>query len=338
MHKARHWKLNKPGQATCLLCPHRCLIPEGQAGRCGTRVLRADILRASGYGMLSGAHFDPVEKKPLYHFHPGIEVYSIGGWGCNLSCRFCQNWGISQQIGYSDRVVPPEEIIRASLSGRVSDNPVKAIAYTYNEPLINFEFVFDCAKTARDTGQNIKNILITNGFVNPEPAQELLPLIDAVNVDLKSMDPEFYKTYCAGKLEPILEFAIQAHAAGCHVEITNLIIPGLNDDDNAFLRLARWIKANLGETTPLHLSAYHPAYKLQNPPTPPATLQRAAKLCRSELPYVYLGNIARTDASSTFCPQCGVLQIERQGYQVWKRAINDNNLCSRCERPIDMIV
>ena len=335
MHTAKYWESTAAGRARCRLCPHECLIAEGHAGRCGVRVLRGGVLRASGYGMLSGAHTDPMEKKPLYHFYPGAAVFSVGGWGCNLSCRFCQNWGISQQIGRSERVVPPAEVVAAALGAQ--PGPAPAIAYTYNEPLINFEFVQDCARAARAAGKNMRNILVTNGLVNPAPAAELLPLIDALNIDIKSMDPEFYREYCGGPLDPVLDFAQAARAAGCHLEITNLVIPGLNDAAALFQKLAGWIRRHLGAATPLHLSAYHPAFKVDLPATPPETLERAAELCRRELHYVYLGNLGTPAGQDTLCPQCGALQIERRGYRVRRRGLK-GAACAGCGRPADLVL
>ncbi len=333
MHPAKYWESAPDGRAQCRLCPHACLITEGHAGRCGVRVLRGGILLASGYGMLSGAQADPVEKKPLYHFYPGAEVFSIGGWGCNLSCLFCQNWGISQQIGRSNRIVMPADVVASALRGRV--DPAPAIAYTYNEPLINFEFVHDCARAARAAG--VQNILVTNGLINPAPAADLLPMINALNIDIKSMDPRFYREYCGGPLAPVLAFARQARAAGCHLEITNLVIPGLNDAETLFQEMAGWIRDNLGAATPLHLSAYHPAYRVDLPPTPPETLEHAAAVCRRALHYVYLGNVASPAGQDTRCPQCGLVQIERRGYRV-RRCGLKGAVCAGCGRPADMVL
>ena len=253
---AKFWKTGADGRLECELCPHRCRLAEGQSGICRVRRASGGRLVAEGYGRISSAALDPVEKKPLYHFHPGSAIFSIGGWGCNLGCVFCQNWTISQTFEAAPRSFAPEEVVRRASAEKES----VGIAYTYNEPMIGWEFVHDCAALARKAG--LLNVLVTNGFVNTAPAAELLPMTDALNVDIKSMEEKFYRTQCRGQLRPVLDFCRQAVAAGCHVEITNLVIPGLNDRDELFESLAGWIADNLGSLTPLHLSAYHPQYKM----------------------------------------------------------------------------
>lgn len=237
-----------------------------------------------GYGLLSSVHVDPIEKKPLNRFHPGSSIFSVGGWGCNFGCTFCQNWTISQDFRQSETRHTPEQMVRAMRAEGCS-----LIAYTYNEPLVGFEFVRDCCRLVRADGG--ENVLVTNGFIEEKPAAELLPLVDALNVDIKSMDEAFYKTYCKGSLAPVLRFCRQAVKAGCHLEITNLIIPGLNDTDEGFETLAAWIRDELGPLIPLHLSAYHPDFRLAVPRTSRETLQRASDICRKTLSYVYRGNL-----------------------------------------------
>lgn len=329
VHPAAYWRPAQDGRILCDLCPHHCRLGEGQTGRCRARGVRGGALVALTYGLVSAAHIDPIEKKPLYHFRPGSAIFSIGNWGCNLGCRCCQNWSIAQAPAPAGtpRLTPEKVIADADRSG------CGAIAYTYNEPLIGFEFVRDCAGLARHAG--LANVLVTNGFIEPEPAKELLPLIDALNIDVKGMDEEFYRKHCRGSLAPVLAFAAQARAAGCHVEITNLVIPSRNDDDSSFDRLGAWLAQTLGATIPLHLSAYHPDYELELPPTPPATLSRAFSICRRHLAYVYVGNIQGTEGHDTICPGCGSILIGRRGFSVKVSGVR-SGACISCGRRADI--
>lgn len=295
---------------------------------CGVRSYNGSVLTADGYGAVSSAQVDPIEKKPLYHFHPGRRIFSIGGWGCNFACTFCQNWTISQQVMTGGRHRTPDEIAATA----ASDGSI-GVAYTYNEPLIGIEFVADCAKRVRAAG--LANVLVTNGYVNAKPASELLPLIDALNIDIKSMEETFYKRQCRGRLQPVLEFCKQAALAGCHVEITNLIIPGLNDGESDFVKLAAWVADNLGIATPLHLSAYHPQYKSTAPPTSVETLLGAYAVCRKRLSYVYLGNVVSSAGQDTDCPQCGATLVQRRGYNVTVSGLREG-ACRKCGRIADL--
>jgi pyruvate formate lyase activating enzyme len=328
MKSARFWHEAGGGRVQCDLCPHRCLVGEGKNGRCRVRGVRAGQFVALGYGRVSSAHLDPIEKKPLYHFHPGRSIFSVGGWGCNFACAFCQNWTISQEAQLDSEACEPEDVAaRAAAGGSVG------IAYTYNEPLVGFEFVLDCARLVRRAGA--ANVLVTNGFVQSEPAAELLPLIDALNVDIKSIEESFYREHCRGSLAPVLAFCKQAMAAGCHVEVTNLLIPGLNESDDQVGRLAAWVAANLGPATPLHLSAYHPEHTMTAPPTPVEVLERAHALCKRELSYVYLGNAVTEVGRDTLCPGCGAVLVSRLGYRTRIEAL-DRGACRTCGRNADM--
>jgi pyruvate formate lyase activating enzyme len=329
MQAARYWEGAQAGKIRCTLCPHGCTLSEGQTGLCHVRTMKGGQLQAAGYGLISSAQVDPIEKKPLYHFYPGEEIFSIGGWGCNFACVFCQNWTISQQVIEGHRAYTPEQIIkRAQQAGGIG------IAYTYNEPLVSFEFVFDCAVLARRAG--LKNVLVTNGYINPKPAAELLSCIDALNIDVKSMDDAFYARKCRGHVQPVLDLAEQAHAAGCHVEITNLIIPGLNDEDALVGSLAEWIASALGPKTPLHLSAYRPQFKLEVPATTADQLVRAREQALAHLVYVYLGNVLSGTGQDTVCPGCGETLISRCGYRTQLPGIVDG-LCAACRRPADIV-
>jgi len=295
------------------------------------RVVSEGRLRALGYGALSATHVDPVEKKPLYHFLPGEPVFSIGGWGCNLACAFCQNWEISQQFPAltAPRTNPAAVVALARASA------CRMIAYTYNEPLTGFEFVRDCARLARGAG--LRNVLVTNGYVEEEPAAELLPLIDALNVDVKSMEDSFYRRQCRAGLEPVLRFCGQARRAGAHLELTNLVIPGLNDRPELFDRLADWVAETLGKQTPLHLSAYHPDYRAAQPSTPVGTLMEALARCRAKLSYVYVGNVASGQEQDTVCPACGLTLVARRGYRVRLAGIREG-ACAGCKRAVDLVL
>lgn len=330
MKGALFWHATEAGKVQCELCPHHCLISEKKTGLCGVRRVIGGDLMATGYGLVSSLHNDPIEKKPLYHFHPGSSIFSIGGWGCNFACRFCQNWQISQQVETHSQSIQPEDVVQSARGQRSL-----GIAYTYNEPLINIEFVQDCARLARPAG--LLNVLVTNGFIEERPAAELLPLIDALNIDIKSMDESFYRQQCRGALAPVLRFARQAAAAGCHVEITNLLIPGLNDDAEQVGRVSAWMAANLSRTTPLHLSAYHPEYKMDIPPTPAAALERAYLRCKRDLDYVYMGNVLTSAGQNTFCPKCARELIVRQGYTVRVTGIV-SGACRQCGRPADVVM
>lgn len=331
MIEAKFWSVRSDGKIECGLCPHRCSINEGRSGLCRVRRVVGGKLIAGGYGQISSAALDPIEKKPLYHFRPGSSIFSIGGWGCNFACRFCQNWTISQDFVYRGRSFQPEEVVGQAGCGGKSIG----IAYTYNEPLISWEFVYDCAVLARKAG--LANVLVTNGFVNPEPAAELLPLIDALNVDIKSMEDAFYRDQCRGRLQPVLDFCVRAVKQGCHVEITNLVIPGLNDREELFEMLSGWIKKELGQSTPLHLSAYFPQYKADAPPTPTSTLERAHEICSKHLQYVYIGNIMTAKGRDTSCPVCGNVLVRRHGYTVRVEGIN-NGLCAKCGAKADFVM
>lgn len=309
----------------CLLCPQECIIAEKKTGLCRVRKNINGILYATTYGKISSINLDPIEKKPLYHFYPGSKIISLGAIGCNLKCNFCQNWHISQEDAPLSLLSPSEAV---EIALKYKENI--GISYTYNEPLIWYEYVLDVAKLAKE--KNLKNVLVTNGFLKEEPLRELLPFIDAANIDLKSFNFEFYKKICKGKLDSVLE-AIKIFKEYCFVEITNLIIPTLNDSLEEIENLVFWIAENLGKDTPVHFSRYFPNYKLTLPPTPLETLEKAYNIATKKLDFVYLGNVWDREKSSTFCPGCKELLIERQGYNT--RIVNlEGNTCKNCKRKI----
>ncbi len=312
----------------CLLCPNRCLIAPGKRGKCLGRKNIDGKLVAVNYGEVVSMAVDPIEKKPLYHFYPGVEIFSIATYGCNLSCPFCQNWEISQEV-MSGRFVSPEELLQL-----VQRAGVNLIAHTYTEPLVWFEYLLDAGRVMHAAG--IKNVLVTNGMINPEPLQELLPLIDAMNIDLKSIKRDFYRDYIRGDLDAVLK-TIRVARRSCHIELTTLLIPGMNDTEEEIEELTDFV-AGLGRDTVLHFSRYFPRYREDRPATPIRTLVRAAEVAKRKLDYVYLGN-AMVDEHyrDTFCPGCGNLLVERSGYQGRVVGIKDGN-CQRCGRKAELVL
>jgi len=293
--EAKHWESLEDKKVRCRLCPANCLLTESKTGICGCRTNIDGRLMVDNYGEIVSASYDPIEKKPLYHFYPGTVIFSTGPNGCNLSCENCQNWEISQMKVPTRNLEPSELAVLAGRSGSIG------VAYTYSEPLIWFEYILDAAAAVREKG--LKNVIVSNGYINEEPFRELLPLIDAANIDLKSMNPAFYKKVCKGQLEPVKSAIVNLFKAGKHLEVTNLVIPGLNDSDADFEQITDFI-AGLSDNIPLHFSAYHPTYKMTRPKTPAETLLNAYEIATKKLNFVYLGNVNIPDKSDTICPQC----------------------------------
>ena len=283
MKEALYYEKLGSGIVRCRLCPHECVIAEDKKGNCGVRQNKDGTLYSLVYGKTTGIALDPIEKKPLYHYHPGESILSLGTKGCNFHCDFCQNWHISQVLDAPADDITPEEVI-----GKAKALGSFGIAYTYNEPFIWYEFVLDTAKLAKKSG--LENVLVTNGFVNTAPLEEMLPFIGAMNIDLKSMNQEFYKKVCKGSLKPVLG-AIKRSAKSCHIELTMLLIPTLNDSEDEIEKLVDWIYENLGPDVPLHFSRYFPCYRMALPPTPVETLEKAGMIAKKKLKYVHLGNV-----------------------------------------------
>jgi len=318
----------------CNLCNHRCVIKEGRRGICGVRENRSGVLNTLVYGKLIARHIDPIEKKPLFHLQPGSLSYSIATVGCNFRCRFCQNADIAQMP--SDRsglimgdTFTPEEIVNAAVKGGC-----KSISYTYTEPTVFFEFAFDTAKLAHQSG--IRNVFVTNGYMTAEALQMINPYLDAANVDLKAYSEDFYKTYCGAKLAHVKESLKLMKSLGILVEVTTLLIPGLNDSKDELEQLARFLKESLGPETPWHISRFHPTYKLTDrPPTPVESLIRAREIgFKAGLRYVYTGNVPGEKGENTFCYNCGEVLIDRWGFSVKKNLI-ENDRCKYCGARID---
>ena len=304
-YTARFFSGKSGGIVSCSLCPRRCEIANGRFGACGVRGSKNGTGILPFYGKISGLALDPIEKKPLYHFRPCSMILSFGFVGCNLRCPFCQNWHISQSTDSPGYKMPPGEIISAALH----ENSM-AIAYTYSEPLVHAEFILDCMALAHDHG--IANVLVTNGCVNAEAANEILSLTDAANIDLKCFSPETYAKTLGGDLPATLEFIRLAHDKDVHVEVTTLIVPGLNDSAEELDACAGFI-ASLGEI-PWHLSAYHPDYRWNAPPTSTEFMVRARENALTKLKYVYAGNIPGEENITT-CQHCGIVLMRRKGYK-----------------------
>jgi pyruvate formate lyase activating enzyme len=312
----------------CLLCPHNCKIKEGDTGICGVRRNNGAGIELITYGVISGYSLDPVEKKPLYHFFPGKNILSIGSYGCNMKCDFCQNYHISQNI--PERIIAdtkPSDLAAESL--RASDNI--GIAFTYNEPVIWLEFVIDTATAIK--GKGLYSVMVTNGYVNPDPLKELIMVTDAFNVDLKAFNNDFYKKLTGATLEPVKNTLKQIIKSGRHLEITTLIVTGQNDSEYEMEDQVKWIASELGNEVPFHLSRYFPMYRRDNPVTPHSTLLRHYEIAQKHLSFVYMGNTMSETGQDTICPECGTTVTRRSGYQTQHISIKDGK-CAICAKEI----
>lgn len=329
MKEALYWELQNKDTVKCRLCPHECIIPEGKAGVCGARKNISGKLFTLNYSKPVSIAIDPIEKKPLFHFLPGSSVLSFGTYGCNFSCKNCQNFDITMIKGRQpENEVPPENIVEIALA-----NKCQGIAYTYNEPTIFFEYMLDCAKLARKEG--LKNIMVSNGYINPEPLKELSRYMDAANIDLKAFDEDFYRTNCKARLEPVKAALKQLAESKVWLEITTLMIPTLNDDMKEFEQQVKWISAELGRDIPFHISRFFPLHELSHlEPTPESTLSKARQIADRSLDYVYVGNIHKPGSEDTICPDCGKLVIKRQGYAIKEKHLKEGN-CAFCGRKIN---
>ena len=320
----------------CQLCNHRCVIKDGKRGICGVRENQKGILKTLVYGRLIAQHVDPIEKKPLYHVLPGTLSYSIATVGCNFKCRFCQNADIAQLP--TDRkgmivgdLYTPEDIVTAATGAGC-----RSIAYTYTEPTIFFEFAHDTARLAHEEG--LLNVFVTNGYMTSEALHMIQPYLDAANVDLKAFSDDFYKEQCSAKREHVMETLRLMKSLGIFVEVTTLLIPGLNDDRKELGELAFFVADSLGSDTPWHISRFHPTYKLTDrPPTPAESIQEARRIgLDAGLRYVYSGNLPGDEGENTLCYSCSHLLIERWGYRISKNVIQDGR-CPKCGATIDGI-
>lgn len=322
------------GKVQCNLCNHRCIIKEGKRGICGVRENQNGILRSLVYGRLIAQHVDPIEKKPLYHVLPGTLSYSVATVGCNFKCRFCQNADIAQLPADRKGMIvgdfyTPEDVVSAAKRAGC-----RTIAYTYTEPTVFFEFAYDTAKLAHEEG--ILNVFVTNGYMTSEALHMIKPYLDAANVDLKAFNDDFYIEQCSAKRKHVMETLKLMKSLGVFVEVTTLLIPGLNDDKKELEQLASFIVDALGPETPWHISRFYPTYKLTDrPPTTAESIHQARQIgLDAGLRYVYSGNLPRDEGENTFCYNCGHLLIERMGYHISKNLIEDRK-CPKCGATID---
>lgn len=311
----------------CNLCAHRCKINPDRQGVCGVRENRNGIFYSLVYGTLIAENLDPIEKKPFFHVYPASQSYSIATVGCNFKCEFCQNHDISQMPA-ATRMIAGEDFLPEEIVARAKKSRARTIAYTYTEPTVYFELALETAKIAAENG--LANVFVTNGFMTAETIETIAPYLAAANVDLKSFRDAFYKKYCGARLDPVLESLKKMKDLGIWVEITTLLIPGLNDSDEELRNIARFI-AGLGRATPWHISRFHPQYKMRNlPVTPLDSLHRAVQIGRETgLKYVYSGNVPGDDGENTRCFHCGKLLIERYGFQVVNLNLKDKS-CPHC--------
>ncbi len=323
------WESRGDDKVRCNLCCHRCIIKPEQRGLCGVRENRAGVLHTRVYGKVIARHIDPIEKKPLFHLYPGSRSYSIATVGCNFRCDFCQNADIAQMPADRAGMVMGQDMSPVEVVTAAAKAGCKSIAYTYTEPTVYFEFAYDTARLAKESG--IRNVFVTNGYMTAEAFEMVAPFLDAANVDLKAFTNDFYKTYCGARLQPVKETLVRMKRAGVMVEVTTLIIPGLNDEPGLLEDLAHFIAAELGRETPWHISRFHPTYRLTDRGvTPEETLVTARRIgVAAGLHHVYIGNVPGSNGESTMCPGCGQVVVERIGYQIQGYHLK-NGKCTFC--------
>jgi pyruvate formate lyase activating enzyme len=314
----------------CEVCPRQCVIRPGESGDCRVRVNLDGKLVAVTYGFPCSVHVDPVEKKPVFHFLPGTDTLSLATAGCNLHCKNCQNWEISQQ---PPNAVPAMPLPPAEVAGNARRFNCPTVSYTYTDPVVFYEYTMDSCIAAREAGQ--RNILVTAAFINRDPARELFRHVDVARIDLKSMSEAFYRDVCEGSLKPVLDTAVLARDMGLHVEIVHLIVPTLNDRDEDLTAVCEWVRGNLGPDTPIHFSRFHPQHLLQHlPPTPAETMKRSQQIADAAgLHFVYLGNILDEEAATTRCPSCRKALIRRRGFLLVENRLKDGR-CPDCGKEI----
>ncbi len=324
--EARYYRKLPEDVVTCELCPRECLVSDVERGFCGVRENQGGTYKTLVYGRVCASNIDPIEKKPFFHFHPGTAAFSIATAGCNVNCKFCQNWNISQ---VRPEQVQSLELLPDAIAAECLRLKVPTVAYTYSEPIVFYEYMYDSAVRTRKDG--IKNVVVTGGYIKEKPLRDLLEVVDAVKVDLKSFSEQYYNEIVNGQLQPVLDSLKIIHETGTWLEIVYLVVPTLNDSDEEFRKLCRWVKADLSQDVPVHFTRFHPTYLMTNlPPTPVDTLERAYDIARSEgLHFPYIGNVPGSKGENTYCPGCGATVIERHGYRIGPRNIREGR-CSGC--------
>ncbi|MGM0416533.1 MAG: AmmeMemoRadiSam system radical SAM enzyme [Thermodesulfobacteriota bacterium] len=324
MREAMFWSAENDGYVRCTLCPHHCRIAPGARGVCNVRENREGVLYSLNYGCIVASNIDPIEKKPLYHYLPGSQSFSVAGAGCNMHCSHCQNASISQV----DEDVPGEEVTSQRIVAAAQRSGCRSLAYTYTEPTIYYETMLETAALAREAG--LDNIMISNGYMEAAPFEQLAPLLQAANIDLKALDDKVYRTLCGAHLQPVLDSLKRMYAAGIWLEVTTLIIPGYNDNQAQLQELTEFIVRELGPEVPWHVSAFYPTYRLLDvPPTPVESIRHACEIgAEAGLHYVYGGNVAGV-FENTLCPECRNVAVERCGYRIMHLGLEAGK-CSAC--------
>jgi pyruvate formate lyase activating enzyme len=313
----------------CLLCPHHCRLAIGKTGICGVRKNTGQKIELTTYGVISGYSLDPVEKKPLYHFYPGHNILSLGSFGCNMRCDFCQNFHISQTVPKS---LAPEMTISKIIKDALSTDRNIGIAFTYNEPTVGFEYMRDVALEARKEG--LYTVMVSNGYVTSDPLREIIEFIDAFNIDLKAFNNDFYRKLTGAELDPVKNTLKQIASSGKHLEVTTLIIPGQNDSEKEMVSQSEWMAHELGEYVPFHLSRYYPNYRRDNPPTSEESLKKLFGIASANLEYVYMGNTKSGIGQNTVCPSCGTEVTIRSGYKTRLINLDEDGKCTGCGNQI----
>lgn len=326
-HQARYYKKLANNIIECQLCPRKCQVSDLERGYCGVRENIAGEYYTLAYGEVCTANVDPIEKKPFFHFLPGSKAFSIATAGCNLNCKFCQNWNISQ--------FRPEDVNHVDLSpgdcaANAANSHCQSLAYTYSEPTIFYEYMYDCAVEARKQG--IRSAVVSAGYIQAEPLAELISTVDAIKIDLKAFSNSYYKDICNGQLQPVLDSLVAIKRSGTWLEIVYLMVPGLNDSQTEIAELCDWLLTNLGPDVPIHFTRFHPSYLLQNlPMTPLKSLEQAHQIAKSKgLHYPYIGNVFGHDAENTYCHHCGKLLIGRNGFQIIENNL-ERGRCPSCQ-------